>query len=111
MPSQSEEDTYNVKKYWSTVLTATDFPSMYVERVKLRIGIPKSRLKPSYHPTKGFGEINCRSRISLKPLTSLPTLLDRSHERATEKPYQIWGYIFVLGREKRARSCGIHEEA
>ena len=57
MPSQFEEDTYNVKKNWGTVLTARDFSSKYVGRVTLRIGIPRSPLKPSYRPTIRFGEI------------------------------------------------------
>ena len=85
VPSQFEEDTYNVKKKWVTVLTARDFSSRSVGRVIRKIGITRSPLKPSYRPTRRFGEITCRNRISPKPLTSWPTLVDRSHERATER--------------------------
>ena len=42
-------------------------------------------LKPSYHLTISFGKITCRNRIPPKPLTSSPTLVDRSHERATKR--------------------------
>ena len=56
MPFQFEEDTYNLKKYWATVLTEGDFSSGYVRRVTLKIGIPRSPLKPSYLPTIRFGK-------------------------------------------------------
>ena len=70
---------------WVTVLTARDFSSRCVGRVIPRIGIPRNALKPSYRATTRFGEITCRNRISPKPLTSSPTLVDRSHERATKR--------------------------
>ena len=73
------------RKYWVTVLTARDFSSRCVGRVIPKTGIPRSPLKPSYRPTIRFGEITCRNRISPKPLTSSPTLVDRSHERATKR--------------------------
>ena len=85
MPSHFEEDTYNVKKILSTVLTARDVSSRCGGRVIPKIGIPRNPLKRSYRPTTKFGEIGCRNRVSPKPLTSLPTLVDRSHERATQR--------------------------
>ena len=73
------------RKYWVTVLIARDFSSRCFGRVIPRIGIPGNPLKPSYRPTIRFGVITCRNRISPKTLTSSPTLVDCSHERATKR--------------------------
>ena len=73
------------RKYQVTVLTARDFSSRCGERVIPKIRRPRNQLKPSYRPTTRFGEITCRNRISPKALTSLPTLVDRSHELARKR--------------------------
>ena len=84
-PSQFGEDTYNVKK----ILGHRTHRNRLLFKVRWedypKIGIPRSPLKPSYRPTIRFREMTCKDRISPKPLTSSPTLVDRSHERATEK--------------------------
>ena len=100
--SKFEEDTYNLKKRWRTVLVDRDLSSRYVGRVTLTIGMPRSLLKPSYFRTKRFGQINWRLAFSLKPLTSLPTLVDPLRERASEKTKTIWGVLlFEEGRREQ----------
>ena len=84
MPSEFEEDTYNVKK----ILSHCTYRKRLLSKVRwegyTKDWIPSNLLKPSCCPTIKFGEITCRNRISPKPLTSLPTLVDRPHERATK---------------------------
>ena len=85
VPSPFEEDTYNVKRILGHRTHRNRLLSRCVRRVIPRTGIPRSPLKPSYGRTIRFGEISCRKRTSPKPLTSSPTLVDRSHERATKR--------------------------
>ena len=85
VPSQFEEDTYNVKKILSHRTCGKRLPFKVRWEGYTKDWDTEDTLKPSYHPTTKFGEITCRNRISPKPLTSLPTLVDRSHERATKR--------------------------
>ena len=109
MPSQFEEDTYNVKK----ILGHRTHRERLLFKVGWvpRIGIPRSPLKPSYLPTTRFGGITCRNRISPKPFTSSPTLVDHSHERATEKALTNMGIYCCLGKGGESRSGGRQEES
>ena len=84
VPSQFEEDTYNVK----IKLVHRTHRKSLLFKVRSE-GYTKDwdteePLKPFYRPTIRFGEITCRNRISPKPLTSSPTLVTLSHERATK---------------------------
>ena len=98
VPSQFKEDTYNVKK----ILGHRTHRRKLLFKVRWE-GYTKDwdtegPLKPSYRPTIRFGEITCRNTISSKPFTSLPTLVDRSHWRATEKALANMGIYYCLGK-------------